>query len=1027
MNGISNKVSLTEGNIQNIDDENVTVAVSTDVPKELDKVEKDDKQSFEEFKTLYKDVITMKCKQDFGDCEDQKLWEDAAKELFLQSKNYILDGEEFKSKEDLQEEPEKEKKTENVIVTPQVIKENNENEFDDIKPGDEFVNEAGSKIVMLEPTETDEYNFKIINTNTNEEGTGKFSCTFMRDLLKDNHYKKVKSSELSESINNEPKDKLNATEFVSLVDNLKKLDLWDGKDETFKDAVEKYYSILDTQSKLKNEGTILSEEQLKEEDEIEQIQQRIKEINKQLAYIRRRDAVSLSIGSENEKFDLYSERGKLNARLKKLKNKKTESKDNEGSEYDYMLLSRLKSDCEYFLKAGNRAEKHLWAGNVDDQIAKMKELWNSLEEKPEWLSMEDIENYEKEMKQDTVEESKIEEIKTTSENTETYDAIDYFWQDEDIKTIQELIGEAANVSIDEKDKAVLNIKAPQTKYINGGIINGSDVLIDAITEYVHKQYPELEIKVINSGTTFILQDKVTWKSKKDITEESKKIQESQVIEESMPDDWYSEMFNKYVPKDGEADTTGGEILRLFSSISHMFFQNGDKIWRGNFANNSQVLDPKADKLHDLLPQEGKDLMEKMASSTTSSAYEKRLNKLEDYIYNYLKNNNNLFESKLQETYDISYHLAEYDKVLRNDNDTYCVKVENRTTQTETKWLLVDKAYVEKMKELENNYKQEESKLNESKLSDEEIQILRKRMTDTVKQHQKFNNEEDLEKYIDEFMPMWIEMQQNLGTHLTEESIEEKTTLEEGAKEDLGIEPGSDEEAKLNELQDRNFKEEFNVMSKKDKEKYKELIPVNKAGLSSKQCKELAAKYNLDADMLYWVANIGDKVEEGLNEEKTTLEEDKFFNLYQSFNNLYGINKMNPNELIEFINDLKKMNRISDKDFNVMNDYANKWQDLINKTGYESNIVNESKEVKTEDQYEAERRKGRPNLDKIAKEVFEYDDYYINVVDNYKDEWDFVKDNVAEVAAEYNLREQAAEAVMRKIYKMAKESSEKSSE
>ena len=98
MNGISNKVSLTEGNIQNIDDENVTVAVSTDVPKELDKVEKDDKQSYEEFKILYKDVITMKCKQDFGDCEDQKLWEDAAKELFLQSKNYILDGENLNQK-----------------------------------------------------------------------------------------------------------------------------------------------------------------------------------------------------------------------------------------------------------------------------------------------------------------------------------------------------------------------------------------------------------------------------------------------------------------------------------------------------------------------------------------------------------------------------------------------------------------------------------------------------------------------------------------------------------------------------------------------------------------------------------------------------------------------------------------------------------------------------------------------------------------------------------------------------------------
>ena len=267
------------------------------------------------------------------------------------------------------------------------------------------------------------------------------------------------------------------------------------------------------------------------------------------------------------------------------------------------------------------------------------------------------------------------------------------------------------------------------------------------------------------------------------------------------------------------------------------------------------------------------------------------------------------------------------------------------------------------------------------------------------------------------MPMWIEMQQNLGTHLTEESIEEKTTLEEGAKEDLGIEPGSDEEAKLNELQDRNFKEEFNVMSKKDKEKYKELIPVNKAGLSSKQCKELAAKYNLDADMLYWVANIGDKVEEGLNEEKTTLEEDKFFNLYQSFNNLYGINKMNPNELIEFINDLKKMNRISDKDFNVMNDYANKWQDLINKTGYESNIVNESKEVKTEDQYEAERRRGVPPIKRIAEqEVYDNEEWYKEHINDYLT--DFVNKNIYEIASEYNLRDTKAEEACKEIYKLA---------
>ena len=59
----------------------------------------------------------------------------------------------------------------------------------------------------------------------------------------------------------------------------------------------------------------------------------------------------------------------------------------------YFLLSRLKADCEYFLGAGGRAEKHLWAGNVREQIAKMRELYAALPEKPEWLTQEDIDRY----------------------------------------------------------------------------------------------------------------------------------------------------------------------------------------------------------------------------------------------------------------------------------------------------------------------------------------------------------------------------------------------------------------------------------------------------------------------------------------------------------------------------------------------------------------------------------------------------------------------------------------------------------
>ena len=64
---------------------------------------------------------------------------------------------------------------------------------------------------------------------------------------------------------------------------------------------------------------------------------------------------------------------------------------------DYRLLSRLKADCDYFLGAGGRAEKHLWAGSVREQIAKMRELYAALPDEPEWLTMEDIDRYAQRM------------------------------------------------------------------------------------------------------------------------------------------------------------------------------------------------------------------------------------------------------------------------------------------------------------------------------------------------------------------------------------------------------------------------------------------------------------------------------------------------------------------------------------------------------------------------------------------------------------------------------------------------------
>lgn len=82
---------------------------------------------------------------------------------------------------------------------------------------------------------------------------------------------------------------------------------------------------------------------------------------------------------------------------------------NREQRFNYMLLSRLQSDCDYYLGYGNRNAKQLWAGNEAEQIDKMRELWNGFDTdaKPEWLTMEQIEDYASKMIDAVVIEPKI--------------------------------------------------------------------------------------------------------------------------------------------------------------------------------------------------------------------------------------------------------------------------------------------------------------------------------------------------------------------------------------------------------------------------------------------------------------------------------------------------------------------------------------------------------------------------------------------------------------------------------------------
>lgn len=64
--------------------------------------------------------------------------------------------------------------------------------------------------------------------------------------------------------------------------------------------------------------------------------------------------------------------------------------------FNYQMLDRLRSDCDYYLGNGNRSKKHLYYKDEQEHIDKMKELYNSFTEdkKPEWITYEEILNYE---------------------------------------------------------------------------------------------------------------------------------------------------------------------------------------------------------------------------------------------------------------------------------------------------------------------------------------------------------------------------------------------------------------------------------------------------------------------------------------------------------------------------------------------------------------------------------------------------------------------------------------------------------
>lgn len=431
--------NLNEGYLSKLDDNNETLISAVDVDNidKYSKIEKDDKQSFEDFKTQYKGVIDMKCTQDYGNCEDKDLWEDCAKELFLTSKNYLLQGDEYKAS-DL------EKKTENKQLT----------ESNDINVGDEYINDYGAKITILEPTKDGEYQFKVTNTKTGVEGDV-LATRSMKHVLDMNGYKKVESKNST--------DRYQLRKFPSEQEYKGEWGAYDTKEDKFVQKGSRYVmkaAIIDlnrkdskTESKINdiianrgilneiktfNDKTIRDSflnmcelEQISIRNQIQVLQECRRLIGKEpltesedKEYTNRniRTAIKKVLDKDHNIFtddsiydvvevltgisDIDKMPKELLNRIRNIVEKdryrKVKKEDkNDRKEFNYMLLDRLRDDCEYFLNYGNGYEPNLWAGDIDSQISKMKKLYNSFadDEKPEWITIEDINNYEKKMKE----------------------------------------------------------------------------------------------------------------------------------------------------------------------------------------------------------------------------------------------------------------------------------------------------------------------------------------------------------------------------------------------------------------------------------------------------------------------------------------------------------------------------------------------------------------------------------------------------------------------------------------------------
>ena len=65
--------------------------------------------------------------------------------------------------------------------------------------------------------------------------------------------------------------------------------------------------------------------------------------------------------------------------------------------FEYMMLAKLQMDCLYCISTGSK--RHLHYDSVSEHIKAMKKLYRKVPYRPEWLNMNNINQYELELSQ----------------------------------------------------------------------------------------------------------------------------------------------------------------------------------------------------------------------------------------------------------------------------------------------------------------------------------------------------------------------------------------------------------------------------------------------------------------------------------------------------------------------------------------------------------------------------------------------------------------------------------------------------